>query len=167
MLPVEHQIVTDQVKDLLNLLPVLSTIERGIVNNPTDMQYLANTAYIARKIEDILDSIKKRVKDIGEAAEAQACMRFATTGSPKYSTEYCTISPNSDLILKFPSSPRDEGYNDFVAQLPPEAIRPHYPTVCELIMKQFETVGDLPFGLKPADIKGSKLKCRVTMRKEL
>lgn len=163
----EHKIVENKICELQDILPVLGTIERDLINKSTDMEFLAQTIWLCRKAEEALKAIKSKIESIGEAAEKEANLNFSMSGSPRYSTGCCTISPISNNILKYPSSPRDENFLEFVKQLPPEAVRPHYPTVCELVLKSHSEGKGLPFGLKAENITGYELKCRVTSKREL
>lgn len=165
MLSREQQIIADNIKGLLEILPTIAKLERELVNNPTNLELLANTAFICRKSEEVIKAIKKSLETLSYKAEEQACMQMVQLGIPKYSTNECTVSPNPDFYVKFPSSPEKEGYVDFVKQLSPDEIRPHYPTIEKNVNEYYKTNQKLLYGL--TDIAGCALKLRVTSKKEL
>src|SRR5688572_8279995 len=167
MLTKEQQLIADEIKKLLDLLPIISNIEREFDQKQTDLQFMANTTFITRKCEDILDSIKKRLKELESKIAQQACLVFAQMGEHKYSTEYCTVSPNASFYIKYPSSPDKEGYEEFVKQLPITCIRPHYPSIGKAIVEAIEAGAEIPYGLNKEEIKGTEFKLRLTGKREV
>lgn len=158
-------IIAEQIKSLTELLPTITKVESGVIDKPRDLEYLVNTAFLARKCAEILKMMEKSLNTMGEKAEEQSCLVLANLEEPKYSTEYCTASPNPSFYVKHPASPKDPGFAEFVRLLPVEALRTHFPTVGELVVKSFQEGKGIPFGL--TDIKGCTLKLRITTKKEL
>lgn len=168
MLTREQSILAEQVKSLLDIIPVIGTLEKQINEHPTNLEFLGNSVFVCRKTKEILDSVKKKLNELESKCSYQACLVFGKIEEPNYKSEYCTISPNPEFYVKYPSSPNEEGYEEFVKQLPINAVRPHYPTVMELIMTELEKGGQVPFNLgSKSDIKGVEFKLRVTTKKEL
>lgn len=165
MLNKEQQVIANQIRSLMELLPVIGSLERQLNDNPTNMAFMANTVFVTRKSVEILDALKKQLNQLEYKTSNQGCICFARMEEQKYSTDECTISPNPSFYAKFPNSPKDEGFEAFVRQLPTEAIRPHYPTMIELIDKSLSGGGQLPYGLKNID--GVEMKFRLTAKKEL
>lgn len=162
-----QQIVASQVKELLELLPVIQELQKQIPDGFPDIKTAVDTAYLCRKCEDILKTVRVKIEEVGKQAEAFCCMVLASLELDNYKTENCTASPNPSIYCKFPQSPRDEGFMDFVKQLPLEALRPHYPTVSELITKEVAEGNQLPFGLDAKSIVSTENKLRILSKKEL
>lgn len=163
----EQQILADQIKSLLDLLPVISALERKADNDVTNLKFMADTTYVVRKCEDILDQVKKRLKELESKVAYHACIAFMAARLPNYTTENCTVSPNASFYLQYPTSPDKEGFEEFVKQLPLKCIRPHYPSVSEEIVSHMER-GDLfPFGLNSKEIKGTTFNLRMRGKREL
>lgn len=167
MLIREQQIIAENVKSLLDLIPVVSNLERQVNLQPTNLAFFANTTFVTRKSVEILDAVKKKLQELEKLVAEQACIVMAQLEEDKYSTEYCTVSPNSSLYVKYPASPRDEGYEEFVKQLPITAIRPHYPSVVQLIVEAVGRGEQVPFGLDKQKIQGIDPKLRLTPKKEM
>ena len=160
-----QEIIAQKIRELTDLLPLITTLEEQLIENPRDMNFITDTVFLTRKSEEILQALRKSLNTLSSKVEQQACLVFAATNERKYSNDTATISPNGSLYVKFPTSPDDPEFADFVKQLPVNAIRPHYPTVQELVMESVDNTGQLPFGLK--DIQGVTLKVRCTTKREL
>lgn len=168
MLTKEQQLIVDNIKQLHDLLPVLSAVERDFdQSRQTDLQFMTNTTWMTRKCVEVLDALKKRLNEVESKVAQQACIVFAQAGLPKYSTDFATVSPNASFYVKYPNSPKDEGYEEFVKQLPITCIRPHYPSIGEAIVEAVSSGGPIPFGLDKEEIKGTEFKLRLTGKKEL
>ena len=167
MLSREMLIIAEKMKELVDLVPVIGTLEKQIEDNPRSFETIANTVWLIRKSKEIMETIEKKMNQVEKKAAESACVIFPHLEEKKYSTDYCTISDNSTFYVKFPSSPRDEGFDKFVQQLPLGALRPHYPTVSDLITKKLEEGDQVPFGLSEFGIVGVEYKLRVTSKKEL
>lgn len=165
MFSTEQQIVANAVKELREIVPVIDILENQLPNNITNLQFLSNTAFLCRKANEILKSIEKKLNDLEYKTAACACVTLATAELPKYQGENCTISPNSEFYVKYPASPREPGYEEFVKQLPVDCVRPHYPTVQEKITEAIGLGLPIPFGLE--GIKSVQFKLRVTTKNEL
>lgn len=163
----EQESIAEQIKSLLELLPLISKIEQQIIDHPRDMNLLTDTAFLCRKSEEILQAVRKSLNTLSDAAEMQASYMFEVMEERRYSNQNATITPNPKLYVKYPTSPNEPGYVEFVKQLPPDAVRPHYPTVTELICKEAENGGQLPFGLKEENLASISLKLRVTSKRDL
>lgn len=165
MLTREQLLIAETVKSLLDLLPVISSIEKQILDQPNNIEFLANTAFLQRKCKEVLDGVSKSIDTMGAKAEEECCMQLATFEEKKYTTEYATVTPKSDFYVKFPRGPNAPGFAEFITQLPINALRAHYPTVEEIIGESISKGTGLPFGL--TEINGVKFKLRVTSKKEL
>ena len=163
----EQLTIAESIKSLLDLLPLVTNLEKQIIDKPRDISFLADTAFLCRKSEEILQAVRKSLNTLSEKAEEQACYVFEVMQERKYSNENVTISPNPTPYVKFPTNPDDPAFPDFVKKLPIIAIRPHYPTVIDLICTESENGGALPFGLKAKDIAAINLKLRVTGKRDL
>ena len=158
----EQQVVVDSVKEILSILPTLSTLENQLNEKPSDLYFAANTACVCRKMAEVLDAISKRLGEVEAHVAQQSCKVLEKIPGRRYSTEYATISPNPEAYVKHPTKPEDEGFVDFVQQLPPQAVRPHFPTVMELISDELKIGNQIPFGLKKDGLIGMKFKLRLT-----
>lgn len=163
----EHEIIAETIKSLIDLVPVFTNLERQLNTNPTNLGFMADTTWVIRKSKEILAATEKRLNDLERKVAAQACICFGLTDEKNYKTDQCTISPNSDLYVKYPARPEEEGYEEFVKQLPLEALRPHYPDVVRLISARVKEGGQLPFGLDRKEIQGVNPKLRVLSKKDL
>lgn len=161
----EQQVVADNIKSLLDILPVIGTIERQVFENVSNIELMADTAFLCKKADDILKSIRKRLEELDTKVAHQACIYFEATQQDKYQGDLATISPNPEPYIRFPSSPTDPEFESFVKQLPPHCVRPHYPSVQEEILKRFENGDQAPFGLDRKEIAGMELKIRVTSKR--
>lgn len=163
----EMEVVREQIKSLIDLFPVLSSIEQEIESNPRNMDLFADMAFLCRKSKDMISLLEKKFNEIeGKVAES-ASDTFSHMSEKKYSTENCTISDNTDFDLKIPSSPSAEGFEEFIKQLPPNAVRPHYPTIRELTKEKIALGEQVPFGLPVYCLLAPNYKLRVTSKKEL
>lgn len=162
-----QQLIATQVKELLELLPVVQELNKQIPEGFPDIQVAVDTAYLCRKCEDILKTLRVKIEELGKHAESYCCTVLGALELDNYKTENCTASPNPSIYCKFPSSPKNERFEEFIKQLPIEALRPHYPTVSELITKEIADGNQLPFGLDPKDIVGTENKLRILSKKEL
>lgn len=163
----EMEIMRERVKALIDLAPVISTIEKQLDGNIRDLDMIADVTFLVRKCEENLDALKKRLGALEHKAAQYGHDVFPFLDEKKYTTENCTISDNSEFYVKFPSAPDKDGYSDFVKQLPPEAIRPHFPTVTELISKKLAEGDQIPYGLPKFGIVSVLPKLRMTSKKEL
>jgi hypothetical protein len=161
----EHQVVGDGIKSLLELIPILSNIERKIIENSTNLAYLSNLTFVCRKGKEILDQMDKRLGELETNAAKHASLTLAIAKMKNYQGEFCTISPNPSFYVAYPSSPDKEGYEEFVKQLGPNEVRPHYPTIGEKITAAMEAGGQVPWGLTGKI--NSTPKLRVTTKKDL
>lgn len=183
----EQQVIADSVKSLLDLLPVFSELEKQIDNNPTNLSIMANTTFVCRKSKDILEMIEKKLNHLESHTAAQAMLVLPHVEDHKHSTEYCTISDNSEFYIKHPTQPANDGSNPdkipteeeikantvftkFVKELVernPYTVRPHYPTVIREISIALQNGEQIPFGLDKERIKGITCKLRMRAKKEL
>lgn len=166
----EMSIVADQAKQLLELFPLLNTIENSLTSEyRNDLPQAADVTFLCRKVKELLQSVEKRLNALEKTAVGNAVelLPVIPEDKGKCKTEYCTISDNSSFYVKYPTSPDKEGYEEFVKQLPIEAIRPHYPTISEIIAKQLADGGQIPFGLPAFGIVSVEPKLRVTSHREL
>ncbi len=173
-------------KELLEILPVVNRLEQQLKDQPTNLSFMADTTWLIRKTKQVTDQIEKALNKLEFKVAEQACIVFGAIGAKNHSTDYCTVSPNAEFYVKYPASPsgRDEKHQpygeevrsdeekkkefvDFIAKLPPEALRPHYPTMGDLIVSALEKGEQLPFGLEAKGIAGTLPKLRLTSKKEL
>ena len=166
MFPREHQVIGNQVKQLMELLPTINSIQQQIPDKATQLDFLADTILLCRKSEEILQALHKSLNTLSDKAEEQVCITLAALNNgSKFSGENATITPKPEFYIEFPSKPDDPNYIEFVKQLTPEMVRPHYPTISEYILTEVEKGNQLPFGLK--DIAGSKSKVICRGKREL
>jgi len=154
----------------MDLFPVLNTIENSLTSDcRTNLQQAADVTFLCRKVKEILQSVEKRLNTLEKTAVNNAIelLPLIPEAKGKYKTEYCTISDNSSFYVKYPTSPDKEGYVEFMKQLPVEAVRPHYPTISEIIAKELASGGQIPFGLPAYGIVAVEPKLRVTPHREL
>lgn len=166
-LTVEQQAIAAGVISLLDIIPTIKKLERQLNDNPTNLTFMANTTFVTRKSVEIIKAIKKQLEELEDKVAEQACMVFAQTNIENHSTENCTVSPNAEFYVKYPAKPEDQGYVEFVQQLPPHCIRPHYPAIGEEIANRLTDGGPLPFGLNRELIRGTEFKLRMRGKKEL
>lgn len=172
----EMEAIKEQVKSLLDLIPLISGVEKELRENPTKMDLTADVAFLCKKTEDVMKAVEKRMNQLEFLAFQNGHNMFPHMQEKKYSTNNCTISDNTNFYVKFPTSPSDnsekggftvEQYNDFISKLPPHAVRPHFPTVTELITQELEAGNQIPYGLPAFGIVDVMPKLRVTSKKEL
>jgi len=163
----EQKLVAAQIKELIELLPVLQTMEKQFLDDFPKLDIATDTAWLCRKAEEVLKTLRIKVEELGSRAEAHVCTALAVLEMDNWKTENCTVSPNPSAYVKYPTSPKDEGYEEFVKQLPLCAMRPHYPTVSALITDEISNGRPVPFGLPQNGIKSMEMKLRVTSKKEL
>jgi hypothetical protein len=161
----EQSLIAESVKSLLELLSVVTQLENQLIEKPRDLNFMTDTIFLCRKCEDLLQMMRKSLNSLSDKVETQCCELLMALSESKWSNENATISPNPSLYVKFPTSPKDQNFAEFVKQLPTDAIRPHYPTVTELILKDVGEGKQIPFGLK--NIEGVNLKVRLTSKRDL
>jgi len=161
----EHQILANELKGLLELIPILGKIDEKIVTNSTNLAHLSNLTFVCRKGKEILEQIEKKLNELESHAAKYASLTLASANMKNYPGEYCTISPNPSFYVEFPNAPGKEGYEEFVKQLQPDEVRPHYPTIVERIYDAMSEAKQVPWGLTGKI--NSTQKLRVTMKKDL
>lgn len=152
-------------KALLEIAPLIGSLDKEIAENLTNPSVLTDCVWLCRKLDEVLDSLSKQLHKIEERSAAALTMKLMDLGVHNWKTDKATATPNPDFYVKFPVSPKDDGFEAFVEQLPSEAVRPHFPTVTKHINEALGKGEQIPFGLK--GIKGVIPKIRVLSRKEL
>ena len=150
---------------MLDLLSTLTQIEKECVEAPTNLTQMVNAVYVFRKATEALDGLRKEINKVEERLAERICTTLGVLEQPNISTEFATASPNSKIYVKFPTSPNTDGYEEFVSQLPLRAVRPHFPTVNDLIAEQLEQGNQLPFGLDVKSMIGVEYKVRLTPKR--
>lgn len=134
------------------------------------MDLATDVTFLVKKSEDMLEALEKKLSAIKYKAAENACNMFNTypDGEKKnYPNENATISYDAEFYVKHPSDPSKDGFEKFVKQLPPEALRPYYPTVAQLISEKLAAGDQIPFGLPKFGIISVTPKVRCLSKKEL
>jgi len=153
-------------KETLEIQKLLANLKDEYQNKTTNLEFISEVIWTLRKGSDFIDALRKEMDKACEQYEAQACRVLLATGEKNYKGTCATISPNPGIALDVPSSPRDEGYDEFIKRLPPKAVRPHYPTLMEMATEELGRGSDCPLGVPKAKLAHTVSKCRVTSKKE-
>lgn len=167
ILTVEQQAIANQIKALIDIVPMISNLGKELNNRPRDLNFMANTAFVTRKTVEILKKIKSQLEELEEKVAEQACLTMAQFNLPNHSSLTCTITPNPEPYVKYPASPEHDGYEEFVKQLPTNCIRPHYPSIGEAIVEALQDGGPLPWGLNKKQIQSVNWKLRLRGKRDL
>ena len=120
-----------------------------------------DSIYAMRKMEDLLDDLRKEVKKCRRHMETIACFEFLSEEIDKFSTEHCSARIEIKQYAKFPHKRREDpdNYDVLLADMgvpqeliDSEALRIHYDGFKNFFSKRQEEGQPLLKGIDPQAI---------------
>lgn len=161
-----QQVVNNIAKEYTSVIPVITDVVEEVKTSPTNVHQMVNALWLLKKTEEALEGVQKKLREARRELDTRFCTLLAVTEEKNAKTEYATVTPNPSFYIAFPTSPDKPGFTEFIKQLPPEFVRPHYPSIEEHLGKELAAGHLPPFGLNLTGLTSS-FGTRVLSRKDL
>jgi len=122
-------------------------------DNPTEMEELADVAYMFREVSNFLNDSRRSADGVKELVERVACMCWVQSGNyDRISTDFCTALPDVKMAVRLPSKTREpeayramlEYFNIDEGLCQNDAIRFHWPGMVEYVSQRLAAGEKLP-----------------------
>lgn len=170
----EAVILYQEVNKLIELLPLLERMKRYCNEHYTALGNLADTAFMCRESENIIELFTKELHKLSSIAQENASVCMEALGQDIIRTDFCSASPNPRIWYKIPYS-REKGPQWFdqvmksigVSELAftKELVRLHPPAFVDYCGELVGNGGVPPEGIDPKNMTGVELKLRITKKR--
>lgn len=153
-------------REITGIIPVIDDMQKEVEANPTNASIIANTIWAFNKAKQKMEVLEKAINKARHVADTKFCDLMALTEEKNHKTEFGTVTPQPSFFLQYPTTPDKPGYAEFVKQLPPEGVRPHYTFIeqkfAEAMMRGDQSI----YGLNGTSYTSS-FGTRVLSKKEM
>lgn len=165
-----------EVKKLKEITPVLFELEKHLAElDSSQIKDVADAAYVFRECSEALDEIRKKLDRMSERAQEQVNIYCVAFEEKNIQTDYCTLTPRSNLVYKYPVRKSEQEWSNFMDKLLSntndvikyELVRPHWPGMKEYITEYLKATMKLPFDLPMENFQMAELRCTIRKRKEV
>ena len=152
-----------------NLHLTVQWAQKQCRDHMNDMEYCTDVAFTMYELNKLINDIGVEIRKTQELAETLVCRTWISqTNDEPIRTEHCTATP--DLKLQ-PAVPK-KGTPELAELLDwlgvkenHDAVRIHWPTLCDIVTKRMTEGGSLPKCIDPSNMHNPSAKLRYYKKK--